>query len=320
MFILNGMPVLANNVFHGNSADMGGAIFAKKTIHIQTWYNSTTDQSVSGPKPSEEFIEQLEKSAFQNQSIVSALPPRIINCTFVYNSAYNTGSALFSHKARANILNCIFWDNFSIKVEKPIVHYGPLEVNYSDVQGGWGSDTPNNTNINVHPEFADASSCCLSKDSPCIDKGHPSRTHSDPEDPENPGYALSPAWGTIRNDMGAYGGPCACRWNFYRPIEEKVMTQGRNELDIPRSLTLFQNYPNPFNPSTTISFSIDKSEFVTLRIYNMLGEEVETVISRQLAAGHHQIQWNAENLAGGMYLIRLETPQAVKIKKMVLLK
>ena len=69
---------------------------------------------------------------------------------------------------------------------------------------------------------------------------------------------------------------------------------------------LHQNFPNPFNPSTTIEFALPKSAFVTLKIYNLLGEEVATLVAEKLAAGRHKINWNATGLASGVYLYRLE--------------
>ncbi len=69
---------------------------------------------------------------------------------------------------------------------------------------------------------------------------------------------------------------------------------------------LSQNYPNPFNPSTTIEFTLSISAFVTLRIYNMVGEEVATLVAEQRLAGIHRFDWDAGGLASGVYLYRLE--------------
>jgi hypothetical protein len=69
---------------------------------------------------------------------------------------------------------------------------------------------------------------------------------------------------------------------------------------------LGQNYPNPFNPTTTIEFSIPKAEFVTLKIYNILGEEVTTLVSERLTAGQYKYQWDASGLPSGVYFYKLE--------------
>jgi hypothetical protein len=81
----------------------------------------------------------------------------------------------------------------------------------------------------------------------------------------------------------------------------------RNILDVPKQFSLFQNYPNPFNPSTNIEFDLPKTGDVTLKIFNILGEEVTTLVSDRLNAGSYSYEWDASNLASGLYLYRLST-------------
>jgi N-acetylneuraminic acid mutarotase len=88
----------------------------------------------------------------------------------------------------------------------------------------------------------------------------------------------------------------------------------------PRKFVLNQNYSNPFNPTTNIEFSIPNSEFVTLNIYNILGEEVTTLVSDRLPAGSYSYEWDASNLASGVYLYRLQAGNYVQTRKMVLMK
>ncbi len=83
---------------------------------------------------------------------------------------------------------------------------------------------------------------------------------------------------------------------------------------------LEQNYPNPFNPSTTIEFSIHISEFVTLKIYNLLGQEVTTLVSDKLTAGTYKYDWDAAALASGIYYYSLETGTFAKTKKLLFIK
>lgn len=83
---------------------------------------------------------------------------------------------------------------------------------------------------------------------------------------------------------------------------------------------LYQNYPNPFNASTNIEFRNPKKEFVSLRIFNISGEEVATIVSVQLSAGYHTFKFNASNLPSGVYLYRLQTGSYTATKKMVVLK
>ena len=93
-----------------------------------------------------------------------------------------------------------------------------------------------------------------------------------------------------------------------------------NKTTIPTEFTLEQNYPNPFNPSTTIQFQIPKNEFVTLKIFNLLGEEVTTLVSKQLPAGSYTYEWDGSNVASGVYLYRIEAEGFVQTRKMVLMR
>ncbi|MBX7045811.1 MAG: T9SS type A sorting domain-containing protein [Ignavibacteria bacterium] len=84
--------------------------------------------------------------------------------------------------------------------------------------------------------------------------------------------------------------------------------------------SLSQNYPNPFNPTTNIKFAIPQSGFVTLKIYNMLGKEVATLVSSNLSAGSYNYDFNASNLASGIYFYKLEAGNFSEVKKMSLVK
>jgi hypothetical protein len=86
------------------------------------------------------------------------------------------------------------------------------------------------------------------------------------------------------------------------------------------SFQLFANYPNPFNPSTTIEFDLPKTSEVTLKIFNTLGEEVATLVSDRLSAGSYSYEWDASQLASGVYLYRLEAGRYVETKKMILMR
>jgi hypothetical protein len=92
-----------------------------------------------------------------------------------------------------------------------------------------------------------------------------------------------------------------------------------NELiKIPESFNLLQNYPNPFNPSTTIRFNLPRSGFVCLRIYNLLGKEIDTLVNEQREAGEYTVEWIPEDLTSGIYLYRLRAGEYVETRKMVL--
>jgi glycosidase len=88
----------------------------------------------------------------------------------------------------------------------------------------------------------------------------------------------------------------------------------------PEDYDLFQNYPNPFNPSTTIRYSLIKPDLVRIKIYDILGREVQTLVNEFKQAGLYEIQFDASVLASGIYLYRIESGSFVQTKKMILLK
>ncbi len=91
---------------------------------------------------------------------------------------------------------------------------------------------------------------------------------------------------------------------------------------IPQTFALHQNYPNPFNPETNISFDLPKNSFVTLKIFNLIGQEVATIVNTQLEAGTHLYKVAAEKfgLASGVYLYKMTAGDFVQTKKMILKK
>jgi len=89
---------------------------------------------------------------------------------------------------------------------------------------------------------------------------------------------------------------------------------------IPKELQLFQNYPNPFNPNTTIRFALQRPSFVSLKVYNTLGQEIAFLVSENLAAGRYEVDWNASGQASGVYLYRLQAEELVETKKLTIVR
>jgi hypothetical protein len=88
----------------------------------------------------------------------------------------------------------------------------------------------------------------------------------------------------------------------------------------PFQYELSKNYPNPFNPTTTINYTLAKSGQVTLEVFNMLGQKVKTLVNTKQDAGSYTVQFNANDLASGIYLYRLQSEGFMQVHKMVLLK
>jgi hypothetical protein len=100
----------------------------------------------------------------------------------------------------------------------------------------------------------------------------------------------------------------------------KLITSVRNQAILPAELRLQQNYPNPFNPSTTINFSIPKAGYVTLKVYNVLGQEVAILLDGYKNPQTYNIKFDGTGLASGIYLYRLYEGNNLLTKKMILLK
>lgn len=93
-----------------------------------------------------------------------------------------------------------------------------------------------------------------------------------------------------------------------------------NQDQIPKVFSLSQNYPNPFNPVTTIEFSIPKVEFVSLKVYDILGKRIATLVDDYMKAGIYQIAWDASDFASGIYYYKIEAGEFTSTRKLILMK
>lgn len=153
---------------------------------------------------------------------------------------------------------------------------------------------------------------------------------SDPTNPQVAGqYDTYPA-----NNSGSYAGAWGCypylpsgniivsdmqTGLYILKFNSSVTSFDENE-SIPDGFTLSQNYPNPFNPSTRIKYQIEKESFVSLKIYDVLGNEIFTLVNEEKPAGIYEVNFNADDLPSGTYLARLSTGNLSKSIKMSLIK
>jgi hypothetical protein len=86
------------------------------------------------------------------------------------------------------------------------------------------------------------------------------------------------------------------------------------------SFNLYQNYPNPFNPSTYISYHLPTSALIVLKVFDVMGREIQTLVSERQNAGNHSVQFNGSKLPSGVYFYRLETGMFHDTRKLLLLK
>lgn len=124
--------------------------------------------------------------------------------------------------------------------------------------------------------------------------------------------------------MGAENGYPAGDLNWFPDLkaqwEQGIIIGVEDEGKLPTEFSLEQNYPNPFNPSTKIKFSLPSEQNVILKLYNVLGQEVATLVNQQMKAGSHEFEFNASNLSSGVYFYALNAGSYNSVKKMMLMK
>ena len=90
--------------------------------------------------------------------------------------------------------------------------------------------------------------------------------------------------------------------------------------EVPSEFLLSQNYPNPFNPSTKIKYSVPQPSQVQIKVFDVLGNEIETLVSEEKPTGTYEITWNAASLPSGVYFYQLQAGEFIQSKKMILIK
>jgi hypothetical protein len=121
----------------------------------------------------------------------------------------------------------------------------------------------------------------------------------------------------------AYAGtdPFGGSGGVWRRLLTDFVTSVEGEAGItPARFALGQNYPNPFNPSTTITYDLPKDSRVSLNLYNILGQEVATLVNEEQKAGYRSVQWNASNVPSGVYFYRIQAGDFVASKRLLMLK
>jgi hypothetical protein len=136
-------------------------------------------------------------------------------------------------------------------------------------------------------------------------------------------YTLTKGLGLTVLEIGSIG-QTSFEYLVYAKIDDKIY-ESITSLKIPRSLNstyfhLNQNYPNPFNSETFINFSIPKPGFISLKIFDIAGREVETLIEDHMLSGNHKVKWNANNRSSGVYFYKLHFEDIIKTRKLLLVK
>ncbi len=129
------------------------------------------------------------------------------------------------------------------------------------------------------------------------------------------GYAFSLAVSSPYLFAGNYNGV----WR--RPLSEMITSVGSSKgKNLPARFALEQNYPNPFNPTTTINYQLPTNSVVALKVYDVLGREMATLVNERQSAGSHSVRFDANNIPSGVYFYRLEAGGYHDTRKLLLLK
>lgn len=131
----------------------------------------------------------------------------------------------------------------------------------------------------------------------------------------NPFTLTAPGPGTYTINAG-YAGPL--RWDS-ASISISVTDVGENTSN-PTEFILHDNYPNPFNPSTTIRYSIPEASFTSIKIYDVIGNEISTLVNESKLAGTYEVEFNASDLSSGIYYYNIQAGSFNETKKMILMK
>jgi photosystem II stability/assembly factor-like uncharacterized protein len=121
------------------------------------------------------------------------------------------------------------------------------------------------------------------------------------------------------NDTCIFAGSEHSDGIWQRPLSE-VTSVAKTVEQIPSIVVLEQNFPNPFNPTTSISFTLPSTSLVSLRVFDLMGREMATLVSKELSRGRHTYQWDASDLPSGPYYYRLQAGSFVQTKKLLLIR
>jgi len=207
-------------------------------------------------------------------------------CTYISVNSYGAGITAYGNASFSGVNNIIYWNSADSSAD----YAGSLTLTYScstPLLAGAG-------NIDSNPMFVDTSTADfnLQAVSPCIDGGDP-RSALDPD-------------GT-NADMGA----------LY--FDQSVGIPDLPD-NVPSAYQLISAYPNPFNPATTFNYELKVASTVLLKIYDIQGREIGTLIDGYREAGNHQVVFDGSGLTSGVYFYRFEAGDFMATRKMVLLK
>lgn len=305
-------PQMVSNMMSGNNGSKGGVVFCYRSSRI-TLLNNIIIKNIGY----EGGVIYIYGGDYQDQSFVTIINNTICNNRAKYCSAIKSHSVW---QGGFTAINNIFYNNISddgvqlfwVSPASPYIRNCDIKGGLSSVQsnGTYNNSTYYMNNIDADPLFVNSPAgssagdiYSLSSNSPCINNGlSDSITYNIPATD----FLGKPRFAGSSIDIGAleYQGQVS--------VGKGTISPSHNDL--------LQNYPNPFNPLTTISYSIAAESYVNLKIYDMLGHEISTLINKEQKAGEYKVQFDGSSLPSGVYVYTIQAGQYRDSKKLLLLK
>ena len=336
---------ISNNLFKENSAAEGAGIYlnnSNSTIENNMIINNNAQGAGGGISLYNFSNLEIKNNIIANNVagyvagglfLMNNCNPQIINNTIVGNTSDVAGGLFMLEDSNPVLMNTIIYGNAAYTVGKQIL-FGDTVSNstiaYCDIEGGkddFGFDIVggyyNGTylnNIDQDPMFEDTL-FNLSENSVCVGNGITSMevNGSTYNCPTTDYFGKSrPNLIDEYADIGAI--ESEFKQNPFVGIE-------KTSIELPNEFSLYQNYPNPFNPTTTIEYSIPASlnsskgeALVKLKIYDILGREIEVLVNEEQKPGYYEVKWDACNQSSGVYFYQLAAGNNIITRKMILLR
>ena len=301
----DGNPQILNNIIAFNQGKYGAGIVLNYTgVTIRNnliAYNTGSNQFYGGSGIWSYNVHGTDERIIENNTIVN---------NEATTGTTGTGGVL-AYSCTLKLRNNIIWGNTPATKQTYNAEGGVVQATYCDVQ----NRLTGKGNINLDPLIG-ADSFQLNALSPCIDKGDSTGVYNDPEEPLQPGMAKNPARGTVRNDMGAYGGAGAAITGYIR----SGIPSGFPATLIPDKPELFQNYPNPASEYTAISYTLPGTETVALKVTDLTGRVVSDFPVGLSSPGLHRFQLDVSGLQQGSYFYCLEAREQKMVKQMMVVR
>jgi len=289
-------PLIQNNVIDNNQGRYGAGIvfnFCGGIIRNNLIAHNTGGQNFGGSG-----IWMYEVNA-------QGSPRIIINNTIIHNYSIGPGGGIRAWSSPATIKNNILWGNTASAGNQIYNGGGSITVTYNDIQGGYSGSG----NISIEPGF-DIQNYYLSASSPCIDKGDSSAAYNDIPDPTTPSSAKFPSKGGLRNDMGAYGGPCCSILSglstLWTGIGQDMNLGPEPEIRI---------IPNPVKDEADIVMQGITGKDVDPQLFDMSGRNVRHLYAHSSTEGDYRIRFSKGNLSPGNYMLVLVSNHSILARK-----